>query len=50
MCHPGFTPDEPDVKRWNYSHEKELQALTSPLIRSEIAARGIQLCSFKDLM
>jgi len=49
MCHPGFTPDEPDVKRWNYGHEKELQALTSPLIRSEIAARGIQLCSFKDL-
>jgi len=36
--HPGFTPDEPDVKRWNYGHEKELQALTSPLIRSEIAA------------
>jgi predicted glycoside hydrolase/deacetylase ChbG (UPF0249 family) len=50
MCHPGFTPDEPDVKRWNYRHEKELQALTSPLIRSEIAARGIQLCSFKDLV
>jgi hypothetical protein len=50
MCHPGFTPDEPDVKRWRYCHEKELQALTSPSIRSEIAARGIQLCNFKDLM
>jgi len=49
MCHPGFTPDEPDVKRWNYRHEIELQALTSRLIRSEITARGIQLCSFKDL-
>jgi predicted glycoside hydrolase/deacetylase ChbG (UPF0249 family) len=50
MCHPGLTPDEPDVKRWQYNHEKELQALTSPSIRSEIAARGIQLCNFKDLL
>jgi len=49
MCHPGFTPEKPDVKSWHYRHEMELQALTDPLIRSEIAARGIQLCSFKDL-
>ena len=46
MCHPGLTPDEPDVKRWQYGHEKELQALTSPSIRSEIAARGIQTVQF----
>jgi predicted glycoside hydrolase/deacetylase ChbG (UPF0249 family) len=50
MCHPGLSPDEPDVKRWQYGHEKELQALTSPAIRSEIAGRGIQLCRFQDLM
>jgi predicted glycoside hydrolase/deacetylase ChbG (UPF0249 family) len=50
MCHPGLTPDEPDVRRWQYGHEKELQALTNPSIRSEIAARGIHLCNFKDLM
>lgn len=49
MCHPGLSPDEPDVKCWQYSHEKELQALTNPAIRSEIAAQGIQLCNFKDL-
>jgi predicted glycoside hydrolase/deacetylase ChbG (UPF0249 family) len=49
MCHPGLTPEEPDVKLWQYGHEKELQALTNPAIRSEIAARGIQLCNFKDL-
>jgi len=49
MCHPGFTPDEPDVKRWNYHHEQELQALTHGLIRSEVVSRGIHLCSFKDL-
>jgi predicted glycoside hydrolase/deacetylase ChbG (UPF0249 family) len=50
MCHPGLTPEEPDVKRWQYGHEKELQALARPAIRSEIAALGIRLCSFKDLM
>jgi predicted glycoside hydrolase/deacetylase ChbG (UPF0249 family) len=50
MCHPGFTPEEWDVKSWQYRHEEELQALTDPSIRSEIAASGIQLCSFKDLM
>lgn len=49
MCHPGFSPEEADVKSWQYRHEVELQALTDPLIRSEIAARGIQLCNFKDL-
>jgi predicted glycoside hydrolase/deacetylase ChbG (UPF0249 family) len=38
------------VQRWNYSHEKELQALTSPAVRAAIADRGIQLCSFKNLM
>jgi predicted glycoside hydrolase/deacetylase ChbG (UPF0249 family) len=49
MCHPGLTPEEPDLRRWSYRHEDELQALTSPSIRSEIAARNIQLRSFKDL-
>ena len=49
MCHPGLTPEEPDVKRWQYGHEKELHALTNPAIRSEITARGIHLCNFKDL-
>lgn len=49
MCHPGFTPDEPDVQRWAYRHEVELSVLTSHSIRSEIAARGIRLCNFKDL-
>jgi predicted glycoside hydrolase/deacetylase ChbG (UPF0249 family) len=49
MCHPGFTPDEPDVQSWAYRHEAELRALTSPSIRSAIAARGIRLCNFVDL-
>ncbi len=49
MCHPGFAPEEPDLQRWNYHHEQELQALTSASIRSEIAARGIRLDRFKNL-
>lgn len=49
MCHPGLTPQEPDVMSWNYGHETELRALRDPSIASEIAARGIQLCNFKDL-
>jgi chitin disaccharide deacetylase len=49
MCHPGFQPDEPDVKRWNYCHEQELLALTSARTRSAIAERGIRLCRFQDL-
>ena len=49
MCHPGFTPASPEVQRWNYHHELELQALTNPGIRSAIAERGIRLCCFRDL-
>jgi predicted glycoside hydrolase/deacetylase ChbG (UPF0249 family) len=49
MCHPGFAPTEPDIRSWAYRHEVELRALTSPSLRSEIAARSIQLCNFKDL-
>jgi chitin disaccharide deacetylase len=49
MCHPGLRPDEPDVQRWAYRHEVEMHALIQPSIRSEIATRGIQLCSFAEL-
>ena len=50
MCHPGLAPEEPDLQNWNYHHEEELEALTSALIRAEIAARGIRLDSFKKMM
>lgn len=49
MCHPGLTPEEPDIRNWAYRHEMELSALTSASVRSEIAARRIRLCQFKDL-
>jgi chitin disaccharide deacetylase len=50
MCHPGFAPQEPDLQRWGYHHEEELHALTDPSIRAAIAARGIRLCRFTDLI
>jgi len=49
MCHPGFAPEDADIKRWSYSHEQELQALTSASTHALISARGIQLCSYIDL-
>lgn len=49
MCHPGHTPDEPDIQSWEYHHATELQALTDPLVHAEIKSRAIRLCSFADL-
>jgi predicted glycoside hydrolase/deacetylase ChbG (UPF0249 family) len=49
MCHPGLTPQEPDIQRWGYRHERELQALTSAATHALIAARGIRLCGYGDL-
>jgi chitin disaccharide deacetylase len=49
MCHPGLSPDEPEIRSWGYEHEKELRALTHPSLRAEIAARGIRPCRFADL-
>lgn len=49
MCHPGFTPEEPEIRSWNYGHHTEFKTLTSPFIRSLITARHIRLCRFADL-
>jgi predicted glycoside hydrolase/deacetylase ChbG (UPF0249 family) len=49
MCHPGHTPDEPDIQGWEYHHATELQTLTDPLVRAEIKSLAIHLCSFADL-
>ncbi len=49
MCHPGFTPKEPEITRWNYRHEVELEALVDPSIRSLAASCNIRLCSFADV-
>jgi len=49
MCHPGFTPPEPEIRLWNYNHCIELDALVSPSIQSLIASRNIRLCGFAEL-
>ena len=50
MCHPGFSPTEPEYRRWNYRHEGELMTLASPTLRSELETSGIHLCRFWDLI
>ncbi len=49
MCHPGWAPQEPEIRAWKYHHEGELAALTSPAVRAALAARSVRLCSFRDL-
>lgn len=49
MCHPGLPPEEPYIRRWNYGHRIELDALAGPSVQSLIIARNIRLCSFADL-
>jgi predicted glycoside hydrolase/deacetylase ChbG (UPF0249 family) len=49
MCHPGLSPEEPEIRRWGYSHEGELLALSHPSLRAELAAGGVRLCRFADL-
>ncbi len=48
MCHPGFTPKEPEIQGWNYGHQTELGALVNPSVPSLIASLNIRLCSFAD--
>lgn len=50
MCHPGYV-DEAFAKESGYAFQRqtELQILTDPAMRKEIARRGIQLISFAQL-
>jgi len=47
MCHPGQADMRADG--WRYAWADELAALTSPRIRELLAARGVQLISYRDL-
>jgi hopanoid biosynthesis associated protein HpnK len=47
MCHPGQADMRADG--WRYAWAAELAALTSPRIRELLAARGVQLISYRDL-
>jgi hypothetical protein len=49
MCHPGLTPDEPQLRHWQYGHQGELEALTAPSLGEELATLGVRLCRFTDL-
>ena len=51
MCHPGICG--PDLRasrtRLKESREQELQALTSPEVRTALEESGVRLVSYRDL-
>lgn len=49
-CHPGVSDDE--IRRWtpDYDRDGELAALTSPRLRTTVAAAGIELTSYRDML
>jgi chitin disaccharide deacetylase len=50
MCHPGRTDDElRDRSNYNAARERELAALTSPLVRAAIAQRNITLVNYSAI-
>jgi len=50
MCHPGVPPSNNRYHHWNYQWEKELTALTDPLIRNYLKNKKISLISYKDMI
>jgi hopanoid biosynthesis associated protein HpnK len=48
-CHPGITDDE--IRRWTpgYNRDRELEALTSPLVRAQIHQYDVRLIRYRDL-
>lgn len=48
MCHPGHADMVP-TPEWHYAWAAECAALTSPRVRSLVAARGLALVSYRDL-
>jgi len=48
MCHPGHE-DMRGKAGWHYAWAAERDALTSPRIRELVAARGMQLISYRDV-
>ena len=49
MCHPGADDMRPVNDRWQYAWAAERAALVSPGIRELVAARGMQLISYRDV-
>ncbi len=48
-CHPGYQAEVPEQPGWKYGWEAELAALTSPRVKAEIAARGVELTTYSAL-
>jgi predicted glycoside hydrolase/deacetylase ChbG (UPF0249 family) len=48
MCHPGHA-DKVPTPEWHYAWAAECAALTSPRVRALVAARGLELVSYRDL-
>lgn len=48
MCHPGHEDMRP-AGDWRYAWAAERDALTSPRIRELVAARGLELISYRDV-
>lgn len=49
MCHPGADDMRPVNDEWQYAWAAERAALVSPSIRELVAARGMQLISYRDV-
>ena len=49
MCHPGRDDPNNRYPHWRYSWAAEREALLSPRIKRLLAARNVQLISYRDL-
>ena len=49
MCHPGADDMRSANGEWQYAWAAERAALVSPRIRELVAARGVQLISYRDI-
>jgi predicted glycoside hydrolase/deacetylase ChbG (UPF0249 family) len=49
MCHPGADDMRPVDGAWQYAWAAERAALVSPRVRELVAARGMQLISYRDI-
>lgn len=50
MTHPGYCDRELEgVSTYNYFRKKELEILTSPVVRSALKEKNVELFSFKEL-
>nr|WP_321509182.1 ChbG/HpnK family deacetylase [uncultured Hyphomonas sp.] len=49
MCHPGEDDPASDKLHWGYNWAHELSALKADTVKAEVAAKGIELISFRDL-